>query len=68
MLVAWNGPEIGEADEVLREALNLHISETKLGVHFKTNNMFMTVGPTVEKILKRKHKFNIFQICVFLIC
>ena len=33
MFVAFNGPEIGEADEVLREALNLHFSQSIKQLH-----------------------------------
>ena len=60
MFVAWNGPEIGEADNVLKKALDLHFAGSRLGVHFKTNNLFVTAGPTVENVLKRKNKFNIY--------
>ena len=52
MFVTWNGPEIGEYDENLKTA--------KLGVHFKTNNLFNTSGPTVSHIRKIKIKFNIY--------
>ena len=48
MFVACNGPEIGECDEILRKALDLHFEKTRLGVHFKTNNLFKTAGPTVN--------------------
>ena len=59
MFVTWNGPEIEECDIILRKALDLHFSKTRLGVHFKTNNLFNTTGPTVLNVLKRKNKFNI---------
>ena len=60
MFVMWNGPEIGECDEILKIALDQHFKNSKLGVHFKTNNLFKTSGPTVTNILKRKNKFNIY--------
>ena len=58
--IAYNGPEIGEADEVLRDALDLHFSKSRLGWHFTTNTLFHSVGPTVDKILKTKNKLNIY--------
>ena len=30
LCIAYNGPEIGEADEVLRDALDLHFSKSRL--------------------------------------
>ena len=36
MFVALNGPEIGEANEVLKEALKLHFEDSR--VHFTNNN------------------------------
>ena len=36
MCVAWNGPEIGEADDTLKKALDLHFADNRLGVHFNT--------------------------------
>jgi hypothetical protein len=59
LFVVYNGPEIGEADEMLKEALDLQVSKSRLGWHFTTNTLFKSVGPTVEKILKNKNKFNI---------
>ena len=56
----WNGPEIGECDEILKNALDLHFKNKRFGVHFKTNNLFNTAGPTVTNVLKRKNKFNIY--------
>ena len=53
MFVTQKGPEIGECDNILRKALDLHFSKTRLGVHFKTNNLFNTAGPTVVNVLKR---------------
>ena len=48
MFVTWNGPEIGECDDILRKALDLHFEKTKLGVNFKTDKLFKTAGPTVN--------------------
>ena len=59
LFVAFNGPEIGEADEVLRQALNLHFSQTRGGWNFATQ-MFQTSGVVVEKKLKLKNKLNIY--------
>ena len=56
-----NGPEIGEANQTLEAALNLHFS-TKQNGHwnFTTNTLFKTAGPTVQKKLEQKNKFNIY--------
>ena len=43
-------------DEVLRDALDLHFSKSRLGWHFTANTLFHSVGPTVDKILKTKNK------------
>ena len=59
LFVAFNGPEIGEADEVLRQALNLHFGQTRGGWNFATK-MFRTSGVVVEKKLKLKNKLNIY--------
>ena len=55
MFVTRKGPEIGECDKILRKALDFYFSKTRLGVHFKTNNLFNTAGPTVVNVLKRKN-------------
>ena len=68
MFVTWDGPEIGECDEILKTVLDLHFKNSKLGVHFKTNNLFNKSGPTVSHIRKKekkiqyllKHVFSIF--------
>jgi hypothetical protein len=51
---AYNGPEIGKGNEVLRDALDLHFSKSRLGWHFTTNTLFHSEGPTVDKILNTK--------------
>ena len=55
MFDAWNGPEIGECIDILRKSLDFHYEKTRLGVNFKTNNLFNTVGLTINNILKRKN-------------
>ena len=61
MFVAWNGPEIGECDEILKNAFDLHFKNTRFGVHFKTNNLFNTAGPTVvTNVFMRKNELNIY--------
>ena len=60
IFMTWNGPEIGECDEILKTVLDLHFKNSKLGVHFKTNNLFDASGPTVSHNRKRKIKFNIY--------
>ena len=63
LFVVYNGPEMAEADEILKEALDLHFKDSR-GWHFTTNNLFRTSGPTVEAILKRKNKLNIYYFCI----
>ena len=59
MFIAVNGPEIGEADIVLTEALNLKFGKGKW--HFSVQqNLFRTSGPTVEKLLEKKSPFKIY--------
>ena len=41
-------------------ALDLNFDKTRLGVHFKTGNMFNSAGPTVNNILKRKDELIIY--------
>ena len=60
MFLAWNGPDIGECDAIPRKAFDLHFEKSRHGVYFKTNNLFNTTGPTVNNILKRKNKSNIY--------
>ncbi len=55
MFIAVNGPEIGEADNVLSEALGL-----KLGKGRWQQNLFRTSGPTVEKLLNKKSPLKIY--------
>ena len=63
--IAVNGPEIGEADPVLKEGLNIHFKNFRSGWHFTTNTLFKTSGPTVNKILQKKNKSNIYYFCCF---
>ena len=58
LFVALNGPQLGEADEVLEKSLDLHFSKSQSGWHFVTNTLFRTNG--VEKILKKKNKLGIY--------
>ena len=60
MFVAWNGPELGEDDIILNKALNLHFSGSRLQVHFKTNNLFVTAGASVVNILNMRNTLNIY--------
>ena len=64
LFVVYNGPEIGEAEDVLSEALDLHFKDSR-GWHFTTNNLFKSSGPTVTLILKRKNKLNIYEHCIY---
>ena len=60
MFIAVNGPEIGEADNVLTKALNLKFGSSSW--HFSVQqNLFRTSGPTVGKLLNKKSSFNIYK-------
>ena len=60
LFIAFNGPEIGEADQTLKSALDLHFSSRGGRWHFSTNSLFKTAGPTVTKKLQKKNKLNIY--------
>ena len=68
IFIAVNGPEIGEADPVLKEALDIHFKNSRSGWHFTTNTLFKTSGPTVNKILQKKNQFYIYYFCCFYVC
>ena len=44
LCIAYNGPEKGEADYIIKDALDLHSSKSRLGWHFTTNTLFKTPG------------------------
>ena len=56
LFIPFNGPEVGEADNIIKQALDLHFAKYGKGWHFSTNNLFKTWGATVSKVLKRKKK------------
>lgn len=60
LFIAVNGPEIGEADNTLEAALNLHFSKNNGQWNFITNTVFKTCGPTVQNKLNEKNKLNIY--------
>ena len=64
LFAAYNGPEIGEADEVLRQSLNLHFGKTSSGWNIATK-MFRTSRVVVEQKFKEKNKLNIYYIMCF---
>ena len=49
LFIAFNGPEIGEADQTLKSALDLHFSSRGGSWHFSTNQLLKTAGLTVTK-------------------
>ena len=59
MFIAVNGPKIGEVDETLKKAFNLKFGIGKL--HFYTQNLFRSSWINVEKHLKKKSKFEIYD-------
>ena len=42
MFIAFNGPEIDEADRVLKEALDDHFKSSRTGWNFTTNTLVKT--------------------------
>ena len=61
MMVDYNGPEIGEADKMLMEALHIHFKDNPKGIHFYTKNIFRSNGKTVEKILSTKSRLPLYK-------
>ena len=57
MFVAYNGPDIGEADDVLKKSVDDYFKCSRTGWHCTTNTPFKSVGITVDKKLKRRTKF-----------
>ena len=57
MFVAYNGPDIGDADDVLKKSVDDYFKCSRTGWHFTTNTPFKSVGITVDKKLKRRKKF-----------
>ena len=60
LFIAFNGPELGEADKTLSKALDLHFASRGGRWHFSTNSLFKTAGPTVKKKLESKDKLNLY--------
>ena len=60
LFVALNGPELGEADEVLQKSLDLHFGKSFNGWHFVTNTLFRTNGVVIDAMLKKKKKLGIY--------
>ena len=55
-----NGPEIGEADNTLKDALDRHFDVRPW--HFLVNrNIFKTPGETVNDILNKKSKLPFYN-------
>ena len=65
MMVDYNGPEIGEADKMLMEALHIHFKDNPKGIHFYTKNIFRSNGKTVEKILSTKSRLPLYKKIIF---
>ena len=61
MMIVYNGPEIGEADDVLMEALQLHFKDNPKGIHFDTHNIFRSNALTVQNILSKKSRLPLFD-------
>ena len=61
MMIDYNGPDIGEADGVLMEALHMHFKDNSMGIHFNTQNIFRSRGVTVETILSRKSRLPLYN-------
>ena len=60
MFISVNGPDVGEADELLAKALDSKLAGQS-SWHFATQqNIFRSSGKTVESILKKKYKHCIY--------
>ena len=59
LFISFNGPELGEADKILQEALDLHFASRGGHWHLSTNKLFKTAGLTVTKKLEKNNKLNI---------
>ena len=60
MMIHMNGPEIGEVDNVLKSALDLHF-EGKPWHFLLTENIFKTQGKTVQEVLSRKSSLPFYK-------
>ena len=61
MMVDYSGPEIGEADKMLIEALHIHSKDNTKGILFYTKNIFRSNGKTVEKIVSTKSLLPLYK-------
>ena len=60
MMIHINGPEVGEADETLKAALDLHFKGNTW--HFTVDrNIFRSSGITTERTLKRKSNLPFYN-------
>ena len=60
MFVAYNGPEMGESDKILSEALSEHFKPK--GWQFVTNNaLHADEGKTAGRILQKKSRLLFFK-------
>ena len=60
MMIDMNGPEIGEAENVLKSALDLHF-EGKPWHFIVERNIFITPGETEKGILKKKSSLPFYK-------
>ena len=60
MMVHMNGPEIGEADDILKAALDLHF-EGKPWHFIVAGNIFKTHGKAVTDILSKRSSLNLYK-------
>ena len=59
-MIHINGPEIGESDDILKAALDLHFKGNQW--HFSVQgNMFHSSGITVDKVLKKKTRLPFYK-------
>ena len=59
-MIHINGPEIGESDDILKAALDLHFKGNQW--HFSVQgNMFRSSGITVDKVLNKKNRLPFYK-------
>ena len=59
MFISYNGPEFGESDGLLSEALTKHF-KPKAWHFVKHNDLFENEGKTIGKFLKKKSRLPFY--------
>ena len=57
LMIDWNGPPVSKADNIIKEALDLHFSGRKKW-HFKVTSSKFAVSEVVDRKLKEPSKLS----------